>query len=112
MKELFFMGPRFLSDSILNHAAQIAQFNPDAVRPAEIARKIQQPLRLLHGTADQKIPIRHGEKIFCNLASRHKEWVPVSGGDHYNLWKVENGRFQKESLEFLKKWNRNLNADN
>ncbi|MEW5978031.1 MAG: alpha/beta fold hydrolase [Acidobacteriota bacterium] len=103
LKRIVWFAPQALSDAALNHAGLIAGFEPDAVSPEDAARMISQPVRLLHGTHDDRIPIAHGERIFRNLASKSKEWAPVPGGDHTNLWSSENGRYQRESVEFLKK---------
>jgi alpha-beta hydrolase superfamily lysophospholipase len=102
--QMFVFFPEFLTSRVLKNAGEIARFNPELVQPEFVAREIHQPVRLVHGTDDKKISIKYGERIYRNLGSSHKEWVAVPGGDHLNLWKVDQGRYQKGSLEFLKKW--------
>ncbi len=100
--QLLYFHPRWYSDMVLDAAGRIAHFDPDTIDPAESARRIQQPIRLLHGTADEDIPVRHGEVIFRNLASPAKQWVAVPGANHLNIWEQQGGKFSTESIEFLK----------
>jgi len=41
--------------------------------------------------------------VSCNCSNYGMETNFERGG-HYDLWKIDNGRYQKESLDFLKKW--------
>ena len=88
----------------LHRAGVQGQWKPSEVRPEESAKKIRQPVLLSHGTADEVFPISHGERIFRNLASSSKEWLPVEGGHHYGMGGVMGPEYEKRQIAFLKKW--------
>lgn len=69
----------------LKKAAEIANFEPETVRPVESAKNIEQPILLIHGDADEKISVEYGRRIFANLASAQKELVIVPGAHHNDV---------------------------
>lgn len=97
------IGFRFISDAALQRAGELADFQPFAIHPALSARKISQPILLIHGDADEKIPIEYGRRIFDNLASLEKEWYPVSGADHHGLWQAGGEQYKEKVFKFFRK---------
>lgn len=46
--------------------------------------RVKVPLLMLHGSADNTIPLRQGEKLFA-AANPPKQWRAIEGGDHSDL---------------------------
>jgi uncharacterized protein len=99
---LFGLRYRFLSNRIVARAGIFANFEPQAVKPAQSAKNIHQPILYLHGTADDNINIQHGYRIFRNLASPHKRLFVVEGGKHWGLAYTAGKAYSKTLLQFLK----------
>ncbi len=92
----------FIANLALDHAGGIAGFPPDDVAPAEAAKRITQPVLLIHGADDRNISIDYGKRIFANLASQKKTWYPVKGADHFNVWEKGGAEYERHILGFLK----------
>jgi len=56
----------------------------DQFRSDERIRRVRVPLLVMHGSDDQAIPIRFGERLFA-LAHEPKRFVRFPGGGHENL---------------------------
>lgn len=93
-----------LTDAALAQAGTLAHFNPAAVRPEEAARQVRCPVLLIHGTADQNISCRYGERIFKNLTAPGSEWFPVPGAGHGNLWQIGGESYRQRILDFVARW--------
>ncbi|RMF56275.1 MAG: alpha/beta fold hydrolase [Calditrichaeota bacterium] len=102
MKRLTKIPFRWVSQLVLQRAADIAHFSPEAVSPVDAARNIYAPTLIVHGTADRNIPMSHGKRIFDNLSSPIKEWYPVDGGTHYHLWRTAGESYPQKILAFFK----------
>lgn len=95
--------PAWVSDLSLNRAGQLARFDPDAVRPErDAARLAGRPVLLIHGTADPRIPIACGERIFraAQAAAPGSEWYPVPGAGHEDLWRAGGAEYQRRVTDF------------
>ncbi len=53
---------------------------------AMYAPDMDQPLLVLHGSADRTVPIAMGRQIFDVVGSREKEFVEIDEGGHTGLW--------------------------
>ena len=104
MTRMEHIGPKFLSNIVLNHSAKIANFNPDQVNPEISARKIDNPVFVAHGDRDSLIKFSYGKRIFNNLKTTKKEWHPVWGAGHENLSSVGSQYYQRSILTFLHKY--------
>lgn len=87
----------------LERAADIADFDPDEVQPVEVAREIRQPVLLAHGEEDERIAFENGQRIFANLASTDKEFVPVPEGRHIGLMGVGGEAYKQQLLAFIRR---------
>ena len=76
---------RSISDGALARAGEIARFPVDSIRPEESARRITQPVMVVHGLLDEHISSDYGKRVYQNLGSHEKEWVPVEQGSHFNF---------------------------
>ncbi len=93
----------FLCDISLDAADDMANFDHEEVAPLESVKKIEQPLLIAHGTADERIPIAYGEQLFDSLASEVKVFYPVEGAGHKNLKSVGGDAYYDRVFEFIEK---------
>ncbi len=103
MKRLSGLSLRQISDRALSRAGEIARFPIDSVRPEESARHITQPVMIVHGLEDQHISPAYGERVFRNLRSPHKEWVPVPQASHFSIGSVGGEAYKRQVIGFLRK---------
>jgi dipeptidyl aminopeptidase/acylaminoacyl peptidase len=69
------LGPAF-------HVANYrGKFNIDEVDPLRLAAQIKSPVYLVHGTADQTIPVSHSQVIHDALGCKKDLWI-VEGARH------------------------------
>ena len=66
----------------------------------KIAR-VQVPLLVLHGTADEVIPFAQGEAVF-RAAREPKRFVPVPGAHHNDVYLVGGADYLSAIAEFLR----------
>lgn len=52
----------------------------------EHIKRVEEPLLVVHGTADRVIPVEHGRKLF-EAAGEPKKLVIIEGAGHADLWK-------------------------
>jgi len=63
--------------------------------------RITCPTMIFHGDADTIIPISHGERVFADIASPHKEFVRIKDGQHNNFqFKMEYDKYIEKLVRF------------
>lgn len=85
--------------------ADKASQNYDEVSPLKHAASINAPVLLMHGTADERVPIEHGLKMAEALKQANKtyEWIPFEGEGH-SLQRLDSETFLfQQMLGFLDK---------
>ncbi len=92
---------RWLVRRILTRSAQIAQFRPFDIKPVESCRNIEQPILMIHGDADEKIPIAFNLDNFKALKTTDKEFFIVKNAGHDNVGEVGGAIYQQKLLDFL-----------
>lgn len=92
---------RWLVRRILSRAADIAQFRPFDIKPVESCRHIEQPILMVHGDADEKIPIAFNLDNFNALKTTDKEFFIVENAGHDNVSEVGGAIYQQKLLDFL-----------
>lgn len=102
-KNYFGIRSNWLARHTLDKSAAIAHFDPYAVRPFESAARIQQPMFMAHGDADERIPLAFGRINFEHLASAQKEWHTIRGADHNGIWARGGAEYRAAMLRFLEK---------
>ncbi len=70
----------------------------DHLRVDEAMRKIARPVQLVHGTADEIIPVHHSRQL--NDASPVASLVELEGGDHNGL-RLSHPEFDTITVEFF-----------
>ena len=78
-RDLLKFRSRWLVRRILSRAAAIAKFEPFNIKPVESCRDIEQPMLMIHGDADEKIPIAFNLDNFNALKTSDKEFFIVKG---------------------------------
>lgn len=96
-------GLRFVSDAALREAGNIANFNPDEVKPILSVKNIQQPMFLAHGDNDQNINYKYGKRLYENLASAEKEFVLVENAGHFDLGPKGGENYARKLMSFINK---------
>ena len=99
--DMFKFRSRWLVRRILSRAATIAQFQPFDIKPVESCRNIEQPMLMIHGDADEKIPINFNLDNFNALKTSDKEFFVVKGAGHENVGEIGGTKYQQKLLDFL-----------
>ncbi len=102
-KRMLGFGFRFMSDYALKQAGEIANFNPDEVKPIESVKNIEQPILITHGDADKNISYKYGQQLFDNLKSEDKEFVLVEGGGHSDMYLKGGAEYKVKIMDFIER---------
>lgn len=74
----------------LHRSVDVAASIKNGIRNAEELRRYHGPLLVVHGMADEVIPITEGRTDFDAVASTNKVFVPVAGKGHVAaIWSLE-----------------------
>lgn len=92
---------KFAAKYALWRAGRIAGFSPVEVSPIAACSQIEQPVLILHGTNDKRISISHGTQLYDELASEHKFFVPIEGGNHGSLSSANESVYFNAIHQFL-----------
>ena len=55
------------------------------MRADQFIAQVKCPVFLVHGTADEVIPVENSRKLLPLIPNPHKEYVEIPGGGHNNL---------------------------
>lgn len=94
-------GIQALSNFALKRAGEIAQFDPQQVKPIASVKNIEQPVFLAHGDADQNIKVAYGKQLFQALKSQDKELAIVKGAGHFSLYQVGGQQYKNKIMRFI-----------
>jgi len=95
------ISSEWLAERVLTKASAIAEFNPDEVKPVVSAKHITAPVLIVHGAADQNIPIEHGRDIFHALKHSQRSFYAVEGADHNDVWSIGGQAYEKRVFGYL-----------
>ena len=101
------LGLRFVADYVLGRAGQLADFDPDQVKPVESVKLIDVPMFIGHGDADEHIAVKYGIALYDNLKTTDKELYIVEGGGHNNLIRTGGQEYKDHIFSFI---HRNLDS--
>lgn len=96
------IGIKYVSDYAVDRAGQIANFNPNKIKPIESVKRIQQPVLIAHGNSDDNISFEYGKALYENLASKDKIFVEVEGGEHHGLFESGGKSYENKLMEFIR----------
>lgn len=100
-KRQFLVPINAIPDAALANSERIANFLVDSVQPAVSARRVVQPIMVVHGLADEHISAEHGKRVFANVASNLKVWYPIENGAHNDLARVGGLRYRDALISFF-----------
>jgi uncharacterized protein len=99
--DYFKFRSRWLARHILSKSAIIARFRPFDIKPVDACRDIEQPILMVHGDADEKIPIAFDRENFAALKSLDKEFFVVKGAGHDNVGEIGGEKYRQKIFGFL-----------
>ena len=99
--DYFKFRSRWLARHILSKSALIARFRPFEVKPVDACRTIEQPILMVHGDADDKIPMGFNLENFAALNSKDKDFFVVKGAGHDNVGEVGGENYRQKIFGFL-----------
>ena len=94
----------FLNNFLLERAAEKACFPINQVNPVDYCTKINQPVMIVHGTADQKINVKNARILYNEIAGKKKQLVLIEGARHTNIHQVGGQYYKNKVLSFLNKY--------
>jgi len=77
----------------------LASFNHERFASIEKITQVHAPLLMIHGSADDTIPVRLGQQLFA-AANQPKLWVLIDGGGHSDLHHIGNAQYQMTLRSF------------
>ena len=66
----------------------------------DISQISPRPVYIMHGTADKKVGIHHGERLY-SAAKQPKQFWKVEGGKHTRLWQINRQKAENNVVEFF-----------
>lgn len=90
-----------LTNYLANRAGRLSNFDYLEASPINACRQIEQPVLMVHGSADQKISIRYGKANFDALQSANKKFISVKNGSHDYIWQDAGEHYFDTVVEFL-----------
>lgn len=91
----------FLTNYLVDRAGTIAGFDPSEARPKAYAKKITQPMLIVHGDRDRRININYGRANFEQLSSSNKEFMEIKGATHISVWEVGGKPYFEKVFNFI-----------
>ena len=95
------VGTKDISNYALEKAGEIADFNPNDVKPIKSVTNVEQPVLIAHGDADKNISYRYGQELYDNLKSEHKKFVLVKDGGHFGLFETGEIDYENQIMTFI-----------
>jgi hypothetical protein len=103
-RQMFFVPLDLVPDAALVNSERIAGFKVDSVRPASDARRISQPVMIIHGSVDAKVRPAYGKRVFDSLASACKELYIVEGAGHDDVSLVGGAPYERRIVDFYERY--------
>lgn len=100
-RRMFYLPIYSIPNAALVKTEKVAGFLIDDVRPEESAKNIFQSVMVVHGLKDEHINWRNGYRVYNNIASRAKKWMPMDEGTHYNLSAIGGQQYRDSLISFF-----------
>lgn len=81
----------------------LAGLNRERFASVDKISQVHAPLLMLHGSADDTIPMRLGQQLYA-AARPPKVWVPVEGGGHADLQQVAPAQYLRALRDFREQY--------
>mgnify|MGYP002654543026 CR=1 FL=1 len=75
----------------------------DELAPRTVVAKLPAPLLIVHGTADEVVPLSQGKSLFA-AARERKTFFEVKGGKHGDSLSRNNGEYRKKMLAWMEQY--------
>ena len=75
----------------------------DEFAPREVVAKLPAPLLIVHGTADEVVPLSQGKSLFA-AARERKTFFEVKGGTHGDSLSRNNGEYRRKMLAWMEQY--------
>lgn len=75
----------------------------DEFAPRDVVAKLPAPLLIVHGTADEVVPLSQGKSLFA-AARERKTFFEVKGGTHGDSLSRNNGEYRKKMLAWMEQY--------
>ena len=96
-----FRMPGFCKSWILRYVEWLIGHRYEDIAPMNTACRVQCPILLVHGTADETVPVTDAQAIRNNCRGKKPELLLIEGGSHDSVEKVE--QHGDELVAFLEK---------
>jgi len=96
-----FRMPGFFKSWILRYVEWLIGHRYEDIAPMNTACRVQCPILLVHGTADETVPVTDAQAIRNNCRGKKPELLLIEGGSHDSVEKVE--QHGDELVAFLEK---------
>ncbi len=93
---------RLIYPAIRLSALVFGHFNLGASSPVSAVRKAQIPIMLIHGSADNFVPLRMSEEIYEACASE-KTLLTIKGAKHGGCFATDPEKYSSAVLQFIEK---------
>ena len=97
------IGIKHLSDFALERAGEIADFEPQKIKPIESVKNIEQSIFIAHGDSDKNISFKYGQQLFDNLKTKDKQFVLIKGGGHFDLFEKGGSEYKSKMMDFIQR---------
>ena len=95
----------WLFHRVITKSESLAGFSVADIQPTEAARRITQPVLVIHGEHDNLVPVGDAHQLFEHLASPHKEWFAAQNSDHdHILDSADTEEINRRIVAFLAQW--------
>lgn len=101
MEQIIGIRWQWIGKPVMEKSEQIARFSIDDVAPEKYAKRVRQPVLVVHGDADEKISVQYGRRLYNALASEDKQLEVVRGAGHFNLDAVGGERLQQKVAQWM-----------
>lgn len=93
--------PEWYRNFMIYRGEQIAGIEAEDCNPIDAAKKVCQPVLLIHGTSDNRISFKYAKENFVALKSEKKEFLPIEGALHSNVWQVGGDAYFQKVYNFI-----------
>lgn len=92
---------RVITDRLLIRAGSLAGFPAESVRPASLARRVRQPVMIIHGEQDRRVNADNGRQLYAALGSQQKELYIIPDADHHDVTETGGDAYWERLRRFL-----------
>ncbi len=95
-------APRFIAARLFDGASRTLGADPRAMEPARIIGLVEPvPMLLIHGDADETVPIAAGRRLAGSAGPSTRHWV-VPGAGHSGAHEAMTQDYEREVTDFLR----------